>query len=294
VDAELIVMGQRLWDDLALPPIALELNSIGDAEERRRHRADLVAHFEAHADVLDADARRRLHTNPLRILDSKNPAMQSLIESAPKLLGYLSEASLAHFDGVQALLREAGVPYRINPRLVRGLDYYNRTVFEWVTTELGAQGTVCGGGRYDPLVELCGGKPTPGCGFAIGVERVLELMRQSNDSADVAAPAAHGCDVYIVHQGEAAARRAFALAERLRSAAHDVVLHAGGGSMKSQMKRADASGAALALILGDDELASDSATLKSLRGDGGDRAAGVQQRVPLSMLEQAVSDALLA
>lgn len=266
IDAELIMLGQRLWDDLGLENIRLELNSIGDAAERQRHRTDLVAYFEAHGELLDADAKRRLHSNPLRILDTKNPVMQDVVNGAPKLLDYLGEESRAHFDGVQNFLRHNNIPYTINPRLVRGMDYYNRTVFEWVTDQLGAQGTVCGGGRYDPLVEMFGGKPTPACGFAIGVERVLELMKAAGEQY-----APSQCDVYLVHQGEAAQLQAFVLGERLRDAGLDVLLHCAAagasGSFKAQMKRADASGAAFAIIIGEDEVASGSAAVKSLRGE---------------------------
>ncbi len=244
IDAELIMMCQRLWDDLGLTDIRLEINSIGDAAERNHHRADLIAYFEQHADLLDAEAKRRLHSNPLRILDTKNPAMQELVNNAPKLLDYLGEESRAHFEGVQRFLRHNNVPFTVNPRLVRGMDYYNRTVFEWVTDQLGSQGTVCGGGRYDPLVEIFGGKPTPAVGFAMGVERLLELMKASSDTFTRSQ-----CDVYLVHQGEAGQMQAFVLSERIRDAGLDVVLHCaaagGAGSFKSQMKRADARGAAV-------------------------------------------------
>jgi histidyl-tRNA synthetase len=264
IDAELIMLCQRLWDDLGLQNIKLELNSIGDAEERNRHRTELVAYFEQHKELLDADAQRRLYTNPLRILDTKNPTMQEMVNRAPKLLDYLGEESLAHFEGVQKILRHNSIPFTINPRLVRGMDYYNRTVFEWVTDQLGSQGTVCGGGRYDPLVEMFGGKPTPACGFAIGVERLLELMKASGEQFTP-----NQCDVYVVHQGEAAQMQAFVAAERLRDAGLDVVLHcasaSAGGSFKSQMKRADASGASFAVILGEDEVAKGVATVKAMR-----------------------------
>jgi histidyl-tRNA synthetase len=266
VDAELIMMCRRLWDDLGLDNIRLELNSIGDADERARHRADLITYFEAHADQLDAEAQRRLHRNPLRILDTKNPTMQALVNDAPKLLDYLGEQSLAHFEGVQAILRHNNVPYSINPRLVRGLDYYNRTVFEWVTDQLGSQGTVCAGGRYDTLVETFGGKPTPGCGFAMGSERLLELMKEAGNDFQQAQ-----CDVYVVHQGAAAQLEAFVQAERIRDAGMDVVLHCasatGMGNFKAQMKRADASGAHYAIILGEDEMAKQQATVKALRAE---------------------------
>jgi histidyl-tRNA synthetase len=266
IDAELIMLCQRLWDDLGLDNIRLELNSIGDAEERHRHRADLVSYFEQHRDLLDADAQRRLYSNPLRILDTKNPTMQEMVNAAPKLLDYLGPESRAHFEGVQNILRHSNIPFTINPRLVRGMDYYNRTVFEWVTDQLGSQGTVCGGGRYDPLVEMFGGKPTPACGFAMGVERLLELMKASGEQY-----APNQCDAYLVHQGEAAQLQAFVLAERLRDAGLDVVLHCAsantGGSFKAQMKRADASGAAFAVIFGEDEVANGTATVKTLRSD---------------------------
>ena len=264
IDAEMIMLCQRLWDDLGLSGIRLELNSIGDAAERQRHRADLIAYFSQHQDVLDADAQRRLHTNPLRILDTKNPAMQEVVNNAPKLLDYLGDESLAHFEGVQTILRHNSIPFTINPRLVRGMDYYNRTVFEWITDQLGSQGTVCGGGRYDPLVEIFGGKPTPAVGFAMGVERLLELMKASGEQFTP-----RQCDVYLVHQGAQAQMQAFVLGERLRDAGLDVVLHcastAGAGSFKSQMKRADSSGADFAVILGEDEIAKGVATVKHLR-----------------------------
>jgi histidyl-tRNA synthetase len=292
IDAELIMMCQRLWDDLGLSDIRLEINSIGDAEERNRHRADLIAYFEKHSDVLDAEAKRRLHTNPLRILDTKNPAMQELVNDAPKLLEYLGDESRAHFDGVQRLLNANNIRFTINPRLVRGMDYYNRTGFEWITDHLGSQGTVCGGGRYDPLVEIFGGKPTPAVGFAMGVERLLELMR-----ANTASTSAGQCDVYLVHQGDAAQLQAFILGERLRDAGLDVVLHCaalgGAGSFKSQMKRADGSGAAYALILGDDEMAKGEATIKHLREadmTNNQRHIGFDQVVDY-LIDQIVGDA---
>lgn len=278
IDAELIMLCQRLWDDLGLDNIKLELNSIGDAEERNRHRIDLIAYFEKHSDVLDADAQRRLHSNPLRILDTKNPAMQDMVNGAPQLLDYLGEASRAHFDGVQKILNHNNIPFTINPRLVRGMDYYNRTVFEWVTDQLGSQGTVCGGGRYDPLVEMFGGKSTPACGFAMGVERLLELMRASGEPVT-----RNECDVYLVHQGDAAQLQSFVLAERLRSAGLDVVLHCASanssGNFKSQMKRADASGAAYAVIIGDDEVANNTAAVKVLRAEIGAKENGSNQAI---------------
>jgi histidyl-tRNA synthetase len=269
IDAELIMLCRRLWDDLGLENIRLELNSIGDASERQRHRADLIAYLEGHAELLDEEAKRRLHSNPLRILDTKNPAMQDLVNAAPKLLDYLGEESLAHFNGVQKILNHNNIPFTINTRLVRGLDYYNRTVFEWVTDALGSQGTVCAGGRYDGMVEMFGGKPTPAVGFAMGIERLVLLMREAGEPE---APAQ--CDVYLVHQGEGAQLQAFVLGERIRDAGLDVVMHCaastGPGSFKSQMKKADASGAAFAVILGEDEVAKHVANVKALRGAADD------------------------
>ncbi|MDR3322688.1 MAG: histidine--tRNA ligase, partial [Zoogloeaceae bacterium] len=252
IDAEQILMLARLWEALGLEDVRLQLNSLGQPEERARHRADLIAYFGAHQDILDEDARRRLHSNPLRILDSKNPAMQELCANAPQLLDYLGEASLAHLNGVRQILTEAGVPFEMNPRLVRGLDYYNLTVFEWVTDRLGAQGTVCAGGRYDRLVEQLGGKPTPACGFALGLERLLALVQDEPQAAS-------GPEVYVVHQGEVAARLAFFAADVLRASEFRVILHCGGGSFKSQMKKADASGAQFAVIIGEEEAAAEEA-----------------------------------
>jgi len=263
IDAEMILMGARLWNDLGLDGIKLQLNSLGQPDERAQHRAALISYLEEHADLLDEEAKRRLYTNPLRILDTKNPAMQDLCAAAPKLIDYLGAESLAHFEGVQRVLRDAGIPFTINPRLVRGLDYYNLTVFEWVTDKLGAQGTVCAGGRYDGLVEQLGGKPTPACGFAMGVERLIALIKDSGGE-----PAAPAPDVYIVHQGDAASRLAFRVAEGLRDHGINVLLHCGGGSFKSQMKKADGSGAAFAVIIGDDEAATGEAQLKPLREEG--------------------------
>ena len=263
IDAEMILMGARLWGDLGLDGIELQINSLGQPEERAQHRAALIAWFEQHADILDDDARRRLHTNPLRILDTKNPALQEMCANAPKLIDYLGPESLAHFEGVQRVLRDAGQAFTINPRLVRGLDYYNLTVFEWVTDRLGAQGTVCAGGRYDGLVSQLGGKPTPACGFAMGVERLIALIQDAGG-----APASPAPDVYLVHQGEDAARLAFRVAEGLRDQGLNVLFHCGGGSFKSQMKKADASGAAFAVVIGDDEATTGEAQLKALREEG--------------------------
>ena len=279
IDAEQIVMCARLWDDLGLDGIRLEINSLGEAEERAKHRADLIAYLEKHVDQLDEDGKRRLHTNPLRILDTKNPALQALVEAAPTLIDYLGEASLKHFEGVQQLLKDAAIPYRINPRLVRGLDYYNLTVFEWVTDALGAQGTVCAGGRYDGLVAQLGGKPAPACGFALGIERLMALLEAQGGLPDSPAP-----DVYVVHAGEAAQRLAFRAAEMLRDIGCAVVTHMGGGSFKAQMKRADASGAQLAIVIGDDEAERNEVTLKPLRVEA------EQQRISLDAMAEAVAD----
>lgn len=258
VDAEQIVLLARLWQELGIEDVQLQLNTIGDADERANYRQHLIAYFEQHIDVLDEDAKRRLHTNPLRILDSKNPRMQSICEGAPKLMDSLGEVTKLHFEQLCQLLNDAGISFVINHRLVRGLDYYNRTVFEWVTTKLGAQGTIAGGGRYDTLVEKLGGKPTTACGFAIGLERVILLMQEYGVRA------AHVPDVYLVNVGEIAEAKAFALAETLRNQGLSVLLHAGGGSFKSQMKKADRSGARYAAIFGDDEAALDELSLKPL------------------------------
>ncbi len=263
VDAEHMILLARLWRELGLGDhIRLTINSIGDPDERRAHRAALVAYFERHEGALDEDSRRRLHTNPLRILDSKHEAMQGLIDGAPRLLERLGSESRAHFEGLKALLDEAGLAFEVNPRLVRGLDYYNRTVFEFVTDRLGAQGTVAGGGRYDGLFEQLGGKPTPATGFGMGIERMILLLKEARIEA-AAAPLA-----YLVHAGDAAAPLARRLAEMLRNAGHAVVLHAGGGSFKSQMKKADASGARFALVIGDDEAARGIVGVKPLRETG--------------------------
>lgn len=283
IDAELILMGARLWADLGLDGIELQINSLGQPSERAEHRAALIAYLEQHVEVLDEDAKRRLYTNPLRILDTKNPALQDICAAAPKLIDFLGAESLAHFDGVQQVLRDAGQPFTINPRLVRGLDYYNLTVFEWVTDKLGAQGTVCAGGRYDGLVEQLGGKPTAACGFAMGVERLIALIKDSGG-----APAEPAPDVYVVHQGEAAGRMAFRVAEGLRDQGLDVLLHCGGGSFKSQMKKADGSGAAFAVIIGDDEAATGEAQLKALREEG-----VAQRKLKVDELAEAIIDHMI-
>ena len=267
VDAELILMCRSLWRDLGLTDVRLELNSLGQPDERRAHRAALVAYLEAHKDQLDAEAQRRMHTNPLRILDTKNPAMQALVEGAPRLMDHLGAESRAHFDAVRAVLESNGIEYRINPRLVRGMDYYNLTVFEWVTDRLGSQGTVCGGGRYDYLIEQIGGKAAPAVGWALGVERVLELLRELG----VQSPSAPA-DAYAIVPDAAALPRVMPVLEALREQGVSVLMHAAGkdgvGSMKSQFKRADASGARYALIFGPDELARGEVAVKPLRDAG--------------------------
>ena len=262
VDAEQIIMLARLWRELGITDVELQINTIGGSEERAEYRQALIAHFEQHADILDADAKRRLHSNPLRILDSKNPAMQAMIEAAPRLIDSLGDESCVHYEALCALLSQAGVSYKLNTRLVRGLDYYNRTVFEWVTTRLGSQGTMAGGGRYDTLVARLGGEQTPACGFAMGLERIFLLMQDYGISASDAP------DVYLVNVGEFAERQALKVAEALRDGGVAVALHAGGGSFKSQMKKADRSGARYAVILGDDEARADELTLKPMLGSG--------------------------
>jgi histidyl-tRNA synthetase len=287
VDAEMILMGRALWRELGLVEgrdVRLEINSLGQPDERRAHRDALVEYFERHAAALDADSTRRLQTNPLRILDTKNPAMQSLVENAPKLINFLGEASLAHFDAVRAVLDGVGLAYRVNTRLVRGMDYYNLTVFEWVTDQLGSQGTVCGGGRYDGLVEQLGGKPTPAVGFGLGIERLLLLLAELGIAAPDASPVA-----YAIVPSAAALASALAVLETLRAAGVSVLMHAGGGSMKSQFKRADASGARYALIFGDDEVARGEVSLKNLRD-----ARAAQRALPLSAVSNWAADLLNA
>lgn len=266
VDVEQILMARRLFDELEILPLKLELNSLGNLDERLAHREALIKYFETNQDVLDEDAKRRLYSNPLRILDTKNPDMQQMVEGAPKLLDYLKEDSLSFLKRMEELLSVAGVDYTINPRLVRGLDYYNHTVYEWVTDKLGAQATVCGGGRYDPLIEMLGGRPTPAVGFAMGVERVLEVMRECGfESAEP------DTEVYVLHQGGASQGYAMMLGEILRDAFYEVIVHAGEASLKSQMKKADQSGAKYALICGEDEAAHGQVTVKCMHGDEGER-----------------------
>lgn len=266
VDIELLAMTARLWRNLGIEA-RLELNSLGALEERAAHRAALIAYFEANSDVLDEDAKRRLHTNPLRILDTKNPQMQDLVNAAPRLLDFLGEQSKGFLAKLEAGAQALGINYTINPRLVRGLDYYNHTVFEWITDKLGSQGTICGGGRYDPLVEMLGGRPTPAVGFAMGAERVIELMRET--SGEVHAPE---CDIYIAHQGGHTELAARVLGERLRDAGKRVIVHAGSTSFKSMLKRADQSLAQWAVIAGEAEVNAQRVSVKRLRD-----AQGVQQ-----------------
>ena len=279
VDAELILLACSLWSALGLTDVRLELNSLGQPLERLQHRAALIAYFEQHADQLDEDAKRRLHTNPLRILDSKNPSMKALNEAAPKVLDFLGEQSLAHFNAVKAILDANGLAYTINPRLVRGMDYYNLTVFEFITERLGSQGTVCGGGRYDYLIEEIGGKPAPAVGWALGVERVLELLKEQGALAAEWAP-----DVYAIVPEAQALPQVLPVLQTLRGMGVSVQMHApsgaveGMGSMKSQFKKADASGAQFGLVFGPDELAQGRVTVKSLRdGQGAQRSEALSQ-----------------
>jgi histidyl-tRNA synthetase len=272
VDAEQIVMLARLWQKVGIRNVELHINSIGDAADRKAHRAKLVAYFEKHRAQLDEDSQRRLTTNPLRILDSKNPAMQAMIEGAPRLLDQLGDAAGEHFAGLQTLLDAAGIRYTVNPRLVRGLDYYNRTVFEFVSGDIGAQSTIAGGGRYDALFEQLGGKPTPACGFGMGIERALLALQAAKVEAGFSP------DVFVVHAGEGADLVAWRVAEKMRDEGLAVVMGAG-GSFKSQMKKADANGARFAVILGDDEVAARKVTVKPLRGEGEQRTVALPEAI---------------
>lgn len=266
IDAEVIILTARLWQQLGLAPyVKLELNSLGSNAARAAYRDKLVAYLEQHQELLDEDSQRRLHSNPLRVLDSKNPAMAEMLSKAPQLLDHLDEESAAHLEGLKQRLTAAGISFEINPRLVRGLDYYNRTVFEWVTTNLGSQGTVCAGGRYDGLVEQLGGKATPAVGFAMGMERLVLLLQ----SLDLVPAVSNNADLYLMPLGEAAELAAVSVAEQLRNAlpGKRIVMHCGGGNLKKQLKRADKSGAALGLLLGDEELATGQVTLKWLRAE---------------------------
>jgi len=274
VDAEQILLLARLWKALDIKDVELHINSIGDPEDRLTYRTELIRYFESHLELLDDDSKRRLHQNPLRILDSKNPAMQNMIEGAPKLSDYLNTEAKTHFNSVCSYLKEAGIPFKLNHRLVRGLDYYNRTVYEWVTNRLGSQGTIAGGGRYDYLIERLGGDKTPACGFGIGMERIILLLE------DMGVVLQNEPNIYLVNLGDAAEKYALKLSETLRSHGLKVVLNSGGSSFKSQMKRADKSGAAFAVILGDDEMKEGVAQIKSLRVEN------VQSKIPLDELAQ--------
>lgn len=263
VDAELIFISARLWKLLGLKNIRLELNTLGSSESRNNYRSVLVDYLISHKELLDEDSLRRLESNPLRVLDSKNPAMQDMIEAAPKLMDYLDNESKEHFETLKSILDAAGVEYNINPRLVRGLDYYCKTVFEWVTDDLGAQGTVCAGGRYDGLVEQLGGKPTPAAGFAMGIERLLSLLEDAGKNVNNAP------DVFVILQGEEAKLKGMSLVEVVRDTVPNLVLqtNCGGGSFKSQMKKANKSEALIAILLGEDEVANGTVSVKFLRED---------------------------
>jgi histidyl-tRNA synthetase len=265
VDLEVILLTARLWRDLGLPGIRLEINTLGDAPERLEFRHSLVAYLESHLDRLDEDSRKRLYTNPLRVLDSKDPGTRAVVADAPALMDHLGESSRRHFEAVREGLDSAGIGYRVNPCLVRGLDYYNRTVFEWITDDLGAQGTVCAGGRYDGLVAQLGGRDTPAVGFALGIERLVELLSTAESASD--GPSEASLDAYLVAVGERAQREAPLLAERLRDLTPGLRLltHCGGGSFKSQFKRADKSGARFALVVGEGELERGVIGIKPLR-----------------------------
>ena len=281
VDAELIVLADALWKELGLKDVRLELNSLGQPEERKQHRSALIAHFESHINLLDDEAKRRLHSNPLRLLDSKNPAMQAVLESAPRLMDFLGESSLKHFNSVRDILDASGIAYRINPRLVRGMDYYNLTVFEFITESLGSQGTICGGGRYDYLIGQIGGKPAPAVGWALGVERVLELVQEHGNPIFPPTP-----DAFAVIPDPTAIPQVLKILQALRSEGISVQMHASAtadavGSMKSQFKKADASGARFALIFGAAELADGFVAVKPLRGEKSD-AATAQTLQPLN------------
>lgn len=263
IDAELILISARMWKQLGLHNIRLELNTLGSSEARSAYRQVLVDYLSQHKELLDEDSLRRLQTNPLRVLDSKNPDMQAMIEAAPRLMDYLDDDSRQHFEQLKSILDAAGIQYRINPRLVRGLDYYCKTVFEWVTDDLGAQGTVCAGGRYDGLVAQLGGRATTAAGFALGIERLLSLLEDAGKTVQA------GCDAFVILQGEQAQLKGLALVENIRNDLPDLVIQSncGGGSFKSQMKKADKSAASLALIIGEDEIANDTVTIKYLRDD---------------------------
>ncbi|MDC0575906.1 histidine--tRNA ligase [Nitrosomonadaceae bacterium] len=260
IDAELIIMCADLWKRLGISDVCLQISTLGSVESRKLHRSRLIEYLEKNLDGLDEDARRRLYKNPLRILDSKNPKMQQIINDAPKIMESLDKDSLKHFEKLQHILVDQGIKFEINPKLVRGLDYYNRTVFEWVTERLGAQGTICAGGRYDDLVEEVGGKPTSACGFAMGVERLLALILEGGKEIPDSVP-----DAYVIHQGEATDEAAWKTVSYLRDQGLNVILHCGGGNFKAQMKKADSSGSRFAIIIGEDEIKNEVISVKSLR-----------------------------
>ena len=277
IDAELILIMDRLWKKLGIrDKVRLQINSLGTIAERQVYRVVLVNYFKAHLDELDEDSLRRLETNPLRILDTKNPAMQQLIENAPELMAHLGEESLAHFNGLTAILDSLGVSYEITTRLVRGLDYYSKTVFEWVTDELGSQGTICAGGRYDSLIEQLGGKPNFAVGFAMGMERLLALVELAGN-----VPLERSIDVYMIRVGELAEKEGLRLAEEIRNEVPGLKLqvNCGGGSFKSQFKKADKIGAEYAIILGDDEVSRKEFAIKSLRSEQGQKTFNQEQAI---------------
>lgn len=289
VDAEMIMMLSRMWKALGVGPVKLEMNTLGALEERQAHRDALIRYFEQNQDVLDEDAKRRLYTNPLRILDTKNPEMQDLVNAAPRLLDFLGEKSRGFLLRLEELVSAARIEYTINPRLVRGLDYYNHTVFEWITDRLGAQGTICGGGRYDPLVEMLGGRPAPGVGFAMGIERVIELLREVGQ-----VPVSTQTDVYVIHHGGDTQKDALLLAEAMRDADVRVIVHPGEGSIKSQMKKADASGAEYAVFATADELAQGKVAVKCLREHAAEVPFAQQTLVDVADAPTAVAQAIAA
>lgn len=274
VDAEHIAMTHRLWKQLQLGGVKLQINSLGSSDTRARYREKIVRYFSGYKEKLNEEARTRLEKNPLRLLDSKDPDLQTIIEGAPQLLDDIDDASREHFSQLQRMLGEMHIDFEINPRLVRGLDYYNSTVFEWVSDKLGAQGTFCAGGRYDGLVEMLGGKPAPACGYAIGIERVLALCAHNELAAQIP-------DAYIVHAGEGVDRYAMCLAETLRDHDLKILLHAGGGSFKAQMKKADLSAARYAIIVGENEVAMEKLTIKPLRASGPQQTLTLPETIQL-------------
>lgn len=278
VDAELIAMSADLWNRLGIRQyLTLEINSLGNKEERITHRAALVDYLQQHVEILDEDSKRRMHINPLRVLDTKNPALQTMAEGAPRLVDFLGEESLSHYRTLKAMLDGLGIAYVENPRLVRGLDYYNLTVFEWTTEKLGAQATVCGGGRYNGLIEELGGKPTPSIGFALGIERLLLLVQEFGQLAVNEVP-----DVYVLHQGEGTSLTAMKHAASLRASGLNIYVHCGDQSLKAQLKKADSSGAAIAMIIGEQEQSDETITLKNLRSH---EQKTVEAKMALSLIQ---------